>query len=98
MCQITKKSYAGSLESSDVLVQISPNPGKGLDIDLKSTVKRQFGDAILTTANEVLREFEVSDALISIDDKGALDCTIRARVSAAVCRAAELTDYHWRVD
>ncbi|HWP51297.1 MAG TPA: citrate lyase acyl carrier protein [Clostridia bacterium] len=98
MCQITKKSYAGSLESSDVLVQISPNPGKGLEIDLKSTVKRQFGSAILATANEVLREFEVSDALISIDDKGALDCTIRARVSAAVCRAAELTDYHWRVD
>lgn len=97
MCQITKKSYAGSLESSDLLVQISPNPGKGLEIDLKSTVIRQFGKAILTTVNEVLREFEVEDALISIDDKGALDCTIRARVSAAICRAAESADYHWRV-
>lgn len=98
MCQITKKSYAGSLESSDVLVQVSPNPDKGLEIDLKSTVKRQFGNAIMATVNEVLREFGVTNALVNIDDKGALDCTIRARVSAAVCRAAESTDYHWRVD
>ena len=97
MCQITKKSYAGSLESSDVLVQISPNPGKGLEIDLKSTVKRQFGNAVLATVNDVLREYDVTEALLSIDDKGALDCTIRARVSAAVCRAAALTDYHWKV-
>ena len=36
----------------------------------------------------------VTDAVLSLKDKGAIDCVIRARVSAALCRAAE-TKYNW---
>ena len=37
------------------------------------------------------------DALITAVDKGALDCTVRARVATALTRAAEWHDYTWEV-
>jgi citrate lyase subunit gamma (acyl carrier protein) len=53
-------------------------------------VKVIFGEAIETTVRAVLAEFDVSDALVDIQDKGALDPVIRARTQCAVCRASEM--------
>ena len=39
----------------------------------------------------------VEDARVEAVDKGALDCTIKARTSAAAFRAAGRNDYDWRV-
>ena len=87
-------AVAGTLESSDVQISIAPNPGRGIDIDLVSDVKAQFGEAIEETVRSVLEEFDISDASIRLLDKGALDCVIRARLRCAVCRSAE-TPYDW---
>jgi len=38
---------------------------------------------------ETLKRLGVKKARVSIVDKGALDCTIKARVECAVMRAAE---------
>ncbi len=94
MAQLVKPAMVGSLESSDAQIRIEPNPGKGIEIHMESVVKVQFGDSILATARAVLDEFGVTDALVSINDKGAVDCAIRARMQAAVCRASE-TSYDW---
>ena len=53
-----------------------------------------FGDAIEATVRDVLKEFDVNDAQVSIVDKGALDFVIRARMQCAICRAAEI-QYDW---
>ena len=87
-------AVAGTLESSDVQIAIAPNPGRGIDIDLESDVKAQFGDAIEETVRDVLAEFAISDASVRLLDKGALDCVIRARLRCAICRSAE-TPYDW---
>ena len=39
-----------------------------------------------------LDRLDVSDARITVVDKGALDCTIKARVECAVYRANDVTD------
>ncbi len=78
---------AGTLESGDILVQILPPDSKGLKIELDSTVAYQFGDQIKKVIEETLSNLGISDALVKATDKGALDCTIRARVTAAVVRA-----------
>ena len=39
----------------------------------------------------------VENALSTAVDKGALDCTVRARVATALTRAAEWHDYTWEV-
>ncbi len=92
--ELKKPAVAGTLESSDVQIMIRPNPGQGIQIDLKSDVKALFGDAIEATVRAVLDEFEVKDAIVEINDKGALDFAIRARMECAVCRAAEIA-FNW---
>ena len=84
---ILKSASAGTMESSDVYVQIEP--GKGLDIQLESVVLNQFGDAIREVVTEVLKEPGVENAAVRIVDRGALECVIRARVETAVLRGKE---------
>ena len=84
---ILKSASAGTMESSDVYVQIEP--GKGLDIQLESVVLNQFGDAIREVLTEVLKEQGVENAAVRIVDRGALECVIRARVETAVLRGKE---------
>ena len=72
-----KNAQAGTLESGDILVQISPSETSGLTVNLDSTVAYQFG----------LSERGIENAVVDATDKGALDCTIRARVTAAAVRA-----------
>ncbi|MCD1223993.1 citrate lyase [Vibrio cholerae] len=42
-----------------------------------------------------LDAMQVHDALVTIEDKGALDCVIRARVQAAVMRACDVQNIEW---
>ena len=84
MCDIICRATAGTLESSDVFVTLEPH--EGLEIDIDSVVKAQFGQSILQTVQEVLTELDVHNARLSLVDRGALDCVIRARVETAVLR------------
>lgn len=82
-----KNAVAGTLESGDIMVQIAPAESKGLHIDLDSSVAAQFGKQIRQVIEETLSGLGVEDAEVKAVDKGALDCTIRARVTAAAVRA-----------
>ena len=84
---ILKPAKAGTVESNDVYISIFPNEGKGVELTLESSVLRQFGDQIEAAIRETLEELDVKDAKITAMDRGALDCTIRARVETAVKRA-----------
>ncbi len=84
---VNKEAFAGTLESGDILIQISPSEEKGLHIELQSTVAYQFGRQIKQVITETLEGLDVHDARVMATDKGALDCTIRARVTAAAVRA-----------
>ena len=82
-----KTAMAGTLESGDIFIQIAPNDNAGLQIDLDSTVAYQFGDQIKKVITETLLGLGIDQAEVKATDKGALDCTIRARVTAAAVRA-----------
>jgi citrate lyase subunit gamma (acyl carrier protein) len=92
--EILKEALAGTLESSDILVTVRPNPLEGIDIFLESNVMAMFGTQIADTARKVCAEMGVTRAVLELKDKGAIDCVIRARVAAALCRASE-THYDW---
>ena len=83
--EIKKIASAGTMESSDVYVEIEPGTGR-LDISLESGVKVQYGAAIEATVRDVLQEQGVTDACVRVTDRGALDCVIRARVETAIAR------------
>ena len=88
--EVKRTAVAGTLESSDCMVTVEPAE-RGLEIDLDSAVIRQYGKKIMEVAAETLDRLDVQNARVSIVDKGALDCTIKARVECAVMRAAEYT-------
>ena len=92
--EIKQAAMVGTLESSDIQISIMPNPGKGLEIQLQSIVKTQYGDAILATLTEVLKTFGITDAFVDVVDRGALDWVIRSRMQAACCRATGVK-FNW---
>ena len=88
---IQKPAIAGTLESSDCMVTVEPVEGK-IDLDLDSAVIRQYGKQIRKVILETLQRLDVTDAKITVVDKGALDCTIKARVECAVYRSNGVKD------
>ena len=91
--KIIKNAVAGTLESSDALVTVEPNAeGTGIEFDLDSVVINQFGNSILATVMDTLDRLDVNDVKIRVVDKGALDCTLKARVEGAVFRGAEQSE------
>lgn len=92
---IQNPGIAGTLESSDISIAIEKNENRGVEIQLKSSVANLYGEQIKKVILETLAELGVSDALVRANDKGALDCTIRARVTSAVSRAAQTPCFPW---
>ncbi|MBB6480207.1 citrate lyase acyl carrier protein [Spirochaeta isovalerica] len=93
--RIVKRGIAGTLESSDVMITVSENTEGGIEIDLKSIVEKQFGKQIRRVISEKMDELDVKDALVEVNDKGALDCTIKARLESAAYRAAGIQHVRW---
>ncbi len=92
--EILKEAMAGTLESNDLQVKVAP--GEGLEVVISSEVMRQFGAQIRKVVQETLQKQGVTRGQIVIEDKGALDCTIRARVQAAILRGTEGGEMDWR--
>mgnify|MGYP001210263119 FL=1 len=88
MGNIVKKATAGTMESSDVYVELTPSDN-GIELELDSVVYHQFGDEILKVVREVLEEFDVQNAKVKLVDRGALECVLRARVETAILRGKE---------
>ena len=84
--EILKPAMAGTLESSDAQVTVEPG-ASGIELNLQSSVMNQYGRQIKATVLETLERLEVSDAKVTVVDKGALDCTLKARVECAVFRS-----------
>ena len=69
---------AGTHEKGDVFVSIED--GKR-EVIIKSKLDRLYGEAIRDTVEELTREIE---AKIIVEDSGALDWVLRARLEAAI--------------
>ncbi|WP_312197477.1 citrate lyase acyl carrier protein [Anaerospora hongkongensis] len=83
-----KVSLAGTLESSDILVTVEPrDTGCGILIELQSLVFAQYGEQIKKVIQDTVKEQGICDIYIKAVDRGALDCTVRARILTALSRA-----------
>ncbi len=89
--EITRPAVAGTLESSDCQVMIEEGDGK-VEFSLESSVINQYGNQIRKVALETLKNLGVDNAKVTMVDKGALDCTIKARIEAAVYRSVLQTE------
>lgn len=88
--EILKSAVAGTLESSDAMVTVEP--GQGISLELSSSVMNQYGRQIKATVLETLERLDVKNAKVTVIDKGALDCTLKARVECAVFRSVNASE------
>lgn len=82
---IQKSAMAGTLESSDA--QVTVEPADRLELSITSSVMNQYGRQIRERILETLDRLEVKTGIVTVIDKGALDCTLKARVECAVFRS-----------
>ncbi|EMI5489807.1 citrate lyase acyl carrier protein [Providencia stuartii] len=94
--KILHAAVAGTLESSDVMVRIEPlEDTEEVSIQISSSVEKQFGDAIEHVVLELVEQHDIQGAQIIVDDKGALECVLRARLEALLARACDITALPW---
>ncbi|MFC0225129.1 citrate lyase acyl carrier protein [Serratia aquatilis] len=93
--KLLREAVAGTLESSDVMIRIAPLTDQEIDIVISSMVEKQFGAAIRRTVLEVLQHYQLRGVQVMVDDKGALDCILRARLHTALLRASEDGSAPW---
>ncbi|WP_310494681.1 citrate lyase acyl carrier protein [Dechloromonas sp.] len=87
--KIERKGQAGTMQSSDLMVIVEP--ADGLVIEIESTVKKQFEHLIRAKLEQVLAKHGAENARISVNDRGALDYAIEARLETALRRAGGLS-------
>lgn len=69
---------------SDCQVTLELRQSGGIEIRLTSKVKVMYGESILTLCNHMFRFYNIGHALLELDDTGALEPVIAARLEAAI--------------
>ncbi len=86
MSEIIKKAQVGNVDqNADCVIAIEPSEN-GIEIQLESLVKAQYGDAIIASAKDELNKYNITNAKLTITDRGAIDCVLRARLEAVIKR------------
>ena len=89
--EIQKPAIAGTLESSDAQVTVEPLDS-GLEVSIESSVMNQYGRQIKVSILKTLECLGVKSGKIIVVDKGALECTLNARVECAVFRSTKASE------
>ncbi len=80
---MAKTITVGSLESSDCMITLKEGTG---NVHIESVVAAAFYDHIETLVRRVLKTHEVRNVDLTLEDRGALDYAIEARLIAAIKR------------
>lgn len=88
MYRIRRKAQAGTMQSSDLMVFVEP--ADSIEIEIDSTVKKQYDHLIRSCVRQVLRRMQLTKGRITLSDRGALDYAIEARVETAVRRGSQI--------
>jgi citrate lyase subunit beta/citryl-CoA lyase len=69
---------------SDVCMSLEINDTGGIQVKLNSKVSVMYGEDILRQVNEMMGFFGIANAVVEIEDTGALPLVIAARLEAAI--------------
>jgi len=79
-----KIGTAGSKESNDCFITVKESDKT--EITIESIVAAFFYDQIKETIENTLKELDVKNVIVVVEDKGALDYTIKSRLISAIKR------------
>jgi citrate lyase subunit gamma (acyl carrier protein) len=81
---ILSYASAGTLSSNDCFITVEH--AEQLEITIESIVLDAFGDQIEQVIRGVLKQLKIKKLKVLVQDKGALDYTIKARLITALHR------------
>ena len=84
--EIKETASAGTIEKCDCLVTVSKGDGD-IKINLSSKVLYQYGDSIRNIILQTLKKLHINDVTVDIEDMGAFEYVIVARLEAAIYRS-----------
>jgi len=84
---IINHAKSEKVEKSDVRIKCSKQaPGFGIKAGIKSSVKTFFGKQIEESILRKINDLKLNDILVEVDDNGALEPVIMARLEAALIK------------
>ena len=89
--EIKETASAGTIEKCDCLVTVSKGDGD-IKINLSSKVLYQYGDSIKNTILQTLKKLHINDITVDVEDMGAFEYVIVARLEAAIYRSQKQMD------
>ena len=89
--EIIEKASAGTIDKCDCLVTVSKGEGD-IKINLSSKVLYQYGDSIRNTILQTLKKLDINDVTVDVEDMGAFEYVIVARLEAAIYRSQKQMD------
>ena len=89
--EIKETASAGTIEKCDCLVTVSKGEGD-IKINLSSKVLYQYGDNIRNAILQTLKKLDVNDVTVDVEDMGAFEYVIVARLEAAIYRSQKQMD------
>ncbi len=84
MATIAQAGNKGEGVRSDCFITMELTSSGGIDLDLKSKVKALYGNRIEALVKDILSFYQIKNAKIQIEDTGALDFVIAARMEAVI--------------
>jgi citrate lyase subunit beta / citryl-CoA lyase len=81
----------GKTVRSDCFVTLELRDSGGMEIQVESKVNVLFGNAIRELASKMMEYFEIKNAILKIEDSGALDLVLSARIEAVVGKLVKTT-------
>lgn len=89
--EIKETASAGTIDKCDCLVTVSKGEGD-IKINLSSKVLYQYGDSIRNTILQTLKKLDVNNVTVDVEDMGAFEYVIVARLEAAIYRSQKQMD------
>jgi citrate lyase acyl carrier protein len=89
--EIKETASAGTIDKCDCLVTVSKGEGD-IKINLSSKVLYQYGDSIRNTILQTLKKLHINDITVNVEDMGAFEYVIVARLEAAIYRSQKQMD------
>ncbi|MBF1103706.1 MAG: citrate lyase acyl carrier protein [Solobacterium sp.] len=89
--EIKETASAGTIEKCDCLVTVSKGEGD-IKINLSSKVLYQYGDSIRNAILQTLKKLDVNNVTVDVEDMGAFEYVIVARLEAAIYRSQKQMD------
>lgn len=84
--EIKETASAGTIDKCDCLVTVSKGEGD-IKINLSSKVLYQYGDSIRNIILQTLKKLHINDVTVDVEDMGAFEYVIVARLEAAIYRS-----------